>query len=249
MIWVRRQTLGQVDASAIEELTTGAHGNKYRRVAVLGDADGGSLLDSPFCHAFLPWALSITAGNFVSDCAACAVSVTVENVTPWEGEILVPRAAAPSDAQPLTALIRRAKAHWGYPKEWLDAWHRELVISPDYIRQQRVVLLAARGEIAGFFGLELRSPLAHLEHLWVEPAEIRRGIGRKLLTMACADAKDKGYRTIELVADPNAESFYLHHGAIRVGEVHTAVLGTARVLPRMQLDPEQLLLRSRAKSG
>jgi ribosomal protein S18 acetylase RimI-like enzyme len=141
-------------------------------------------------------------------------------------------------------LVQRAKAHWGYPKEWLDAWHSELVISSDYIRQQRVVLLIERDEIAGFFGLEFRGPLAHLEHLWVEPAGMRRGVGRKLLTMACADARDKGYRTIELVADPNAESFYLHHGAVRVGEVHNAVLGTPRVLPKMQLDLEQFLRRS-----
>jgi ribosomal protein S18 acetylase RimI-like enzyme len=169
-------------------------------------------------------------------------------VTLREVESLVRRDAVPSDAQPLTALIRRAKAHWGYPKEWLDAWRSELVITPDYIRQQRVVLLTERGEIAGFFGLESRGPVAHLEHLWVEPAGIRRGIGRKLLTMACADARDQGYRIIELVADPNAESFYLHHGAIRVGEVHTEVRGTPRALPRMQLDIEQVLRRSRAST-
>jgi hypothetical protein len=109
----------------------------------------------------------------------------VENVTPREVESLIRRDAVPSDAQPLTAFVRRAKAHWGYPKEWLDAWLSELVISPDYIRQQRVVLLIERDEIAGFFGLEFRETWAHLEHLWVEPAGIRRGIGRKLLTMAC----------------------------------------------------------------
>jgi hypothetical protein len=56
--------------------------------------------------------------------------------------------------------------------------------------------------------------------------------------MARRDARDRGVARLELVADPNAEPFYLHHGAIRVGEVHSQVLGTPRALPKMQLtDP------------
>lgn len=83
--------------------------------------------------------------------------------------------------------------------------------------------------------MEFRSDAAHLEHLWVEPVRIRRGVGRTLLAMACDDARDRGYSALEMVADPNAEPFYLHHGATRVGEVHSTVLGTPRVLPKMRL--------------
>ena len=55
--------------------------------------------------------------------------------------------------------------------------------------------------------------------------------------MACRDAGERGYSLVELVADPNAEAFYLRHGAIRIGEVQGSVLGTPRILPRMQLSP------------
>jgi len=61
------------------------------------------------------------------------------------------------------------------------------------------------------------------------------GLGRKLLDIACEDARHNGYDVIELVADPNAEGFYLRQGAIRIGEVRGSVLGNPRVLPKMQL--------------
>jgi hypothetical protein len=53
--------------------------------------------------------------------------------------------------------------------------------------------------------------------------------------LACADARNNGYTVIELVADPNAEGFYLRQGAIRIGEIRGNVLGNPRVLPKMQL--------------
>jgi hypothetical protein len=41
---VRRQTFGEVDVAAIEELAVGGDGYEERRVAVLGDANSGCLL-------------------------------------------------------------------------------------------------------------------------------------------------------------------------------------------------------------
>src|ERR1700733_12830041 len=42
VIWVRWQTIGEIDAPAIEDLATGPHSDEYRRVAVLGDTDNCS---------------------------------------------------------------------------------------------------------------------------------------------------------------------------------------------------------------
>ena len=145
------------------------------------------------------------------------------------------RSATASDARQLSALVRRAKAHWGYPKEWLAAWRAELTVTADYIRLHRVVVMQQAGKIAGFYGLELRADVAHLEHLWVEPAYIGRGMGRMLLDQACSEARELGYASIELVADPHAEPFYLHQGAVRIGEIRSAVLGCPRLLPKMRL--------------
>jgi hypothetical protein len=53
VVRVRRQTACEVDASAIEELTTGSDSDEHRRVTVLGDADGRRMLHSRFRHSLL----------------------------------------------------------------------------------------------------------------------------------------------------------------------------------------------------
>jgi GNAT superfamily N-acetyltransferase len=117
----------------------------------------------------------------------------------------------------------------------LEAWESELAISADYIAREHVQLLASEAEVVGFYGLELRRTVALLEHLWIEPAHMRRGLGSHLLRLACETARAAGHHSLELVADPNAESFYLRNGAVRIGAEHSRVLGHPRVLPRLRL--------------
>ena len=154
---------------------------------------------------------------------------------PLSGASIRVRSAEASDAQALTRLVVRAKAFWGYPKEWMEEWREELTVTSDYVVQHRVVLAEAEQRLVALYGLELRTDVAHLEHLWVEPAHIGSGLGRKLLALACEDARNNGYTVIEFVADPHAEGFYLRQGAIRIGEIRGHVLGNPRVLPTMQL--------------
>jgi len=150
-------------------------------------------------------------------------------------EIVQVRAAVVADAEKLTELAFRAKGHWKYPKEWMEAWRSGLTVTPEYITQHRVVAAHAGSRIVAFYGIEFRDKTAHLEHLWVDPAETGTGLGRRLFRLACDDARDHGCVLVELVADPNAEGFYLRQGAIRVGEVVGEVLGVPRVLPRMRV--------------
>src|SRR5205823_2628233 len=50
---VRRQTIGEVDAPAIEELAAGRDSDEHRRVTVLSDTDGRGSLPSSSRHVFL----------------------------------------------------------------------------------------------------------------------------------------------------------------------------------------------------
>lgn len=145
------------------------------------------------------------------------------------------KAATINDSDLLSSLMRRAKAHWGYPKEWLEEWKEELTISPSYIAANIVVMLVSDKKAIGFFGLELKDNFAYLGHLWVEPPHIGTGVGKLLLAESCKEAFNRGYSTIELVADPNAESFYRHYGATKIDEDHGEIFGTPRVLPKMRL--------------
>lgn len=53
VIRVRRQTAGEVDAPAIEEVTVRRHSDEHRRVAMFGDPDGRWMLHSRFRHPLL----------------------------------------------------------------------------------------------------------------------------------------------------------------------------------------------------
>ena len=50
MIRVRRQTVGEIDAPAIEELTAGCDSDEHGRVTVLGDANDCCMLHWRFHH-------------------------------------------------------------------------------------------------------------------------------------------------------------------------------------------------------
>jgi GNAT superfamily N-acetyltransferase len=152
------------------------------------------------------------------------------------------RPAFPADAELLSALAMRSKSHWGYPQEWLDHWRAELTILPSYIEQNSLVVANCQSGICGFFGLEfLDGSSARLQHLWVDPPFIGKGFGRQLFERACAMAKGSRCDSLELVADPNAERFYLRMGAIRVADERSEILGVSRVLPKMIYKLEHLV--------
>jgi GNAT superfamily N-acetyltransferase len=60
-----------------------------------------------------------------------------------------------------------------------------------------------------------------------------RGLGRRLFQAAVLHARSLGARELEITSDPNAEAFYLRHGARRVGEVASQPAG--RLLPLLVL--------------
>jgi GNAT superfamily N-acetyltransferase len=81
----------------------------------------------------------------------------------------------------------------------------------------------------GFSAVDLQSAPAELLALWVEPSAIGTGVGRALLRDALSTAAGHGTGGLLVESDPNAESFYLHHGARRLGERRSAT--TKRLLP------------------
>ena len=72
------------------------------------------------------------------------------------------------------------------------------------------------------------------DHLWIIPAAMGRGIGRALFEHSVTQARDRGFNSIKIEADPNAEAFYRHLGAERVGTRIGEVAGERRELPLMQ---------------
>ena len=139
--------------------------------------------------------------------------------------------AQPSDAAALSAIARAAKAHWGYPQAWLDQWRDLLAITPEFVAAQETFVAVVDGRIVAFYALLDRDGTLCLEHLWVLPDQMRRGLGRKLFQHAIERARSRGASRLTIEADPNAEPFYRHMGAAVVGKTTSEVEGRRRELP------------------
>ena len=146
------------------------------------------------------------------------------------------RRARSEEADTLTAIAHAAKRHWGYPEHWIAHWKTDLTITPAFISANEVFVAIVDGEVAGCCALVLSDSLAELEHMWIKPEYIGSGLGRVLFTHARTRAANLNLRELELSADPNAEGFYQHMGAVRIGEVRSEIDGQPRVLPRMRVD-------------
>ncbi|HEU4886190.1 MAG TPA: GNAT family N-acetyltransferase [Longimicrobium sp.] len=155
-----------------------------------------------------------------------------------DAERLAIRPAREGDAAALSAIAHAAKRHWGYPEAWIARWRDVLTITPAFIRDHIVFVAADADDHArGFYALAIERADAVLEHLWIEPAWMGRGLGRELLSHAVATARDHGAGRLEIDSDPHAEEFYRRMGARRIGEVRADVDDVPRVLPRMEITP------------
>ena len=139
--------------------------------------------------------------------------------------------AVTSDAAELTEIAHAAKRHWGYPERWIEAWSDVLTITPKFIAQDETYVARSDASVSGFYAFIWQEGNLRLEHCWVVPRKMRRGIGRALFSHAVMRASELGYRSFEIEADPNAEGFYLAMGARRISQVVTTTLGVERVLP------------------
>jgi GNAT superfamily N-acetyltransferase len=144
------------------------------------------------------------------------------------------RPAAPSEAGTLSGLALEGKRYWSYSEQWLEVWRGQLTITPDYLAAHFVCCAEDEaGRVVGFYALEGEGDRLRLEHLWLSPSLIGSGLGRQLFEHAVQAAGAQGAAELLIEADPNAEGFYLHLGARRVGETVSHVTGTVRVLPQL----------------
>lgn len=132
----------------------------------------------------------------------------------------------------LTAIAHAAKRHWGYPEKWIAHWEPDLTITPEFINANEVFVAVKDGRIIGCRALVLSQSLADLEHMWILPEFIGTGLGRRLFMHTRDRAASLKMAELELSADPHAEGFYQHMGAVRIGEVRSEIDGQPRVLPK-----------------
>jgi molybdenum cofactor cytidylyltransferase len=144
------------------------------------------------------------------------------------------RAALNHESGLLSDLATRAKAHWGYSEEMLERWKAELTVSASDIAAHLTFVATIEEIVAGFYSLLPSAGPWTLNHFWVSPQYMHRGIGRSLLTHALDTAVGRGASVVKVDADPNAEGFYVQCGALRLGEVSAPIPGQPkRVRPQL----------------
>ena len=144
--------------------------------------------------------------------------------------------AAPEQHERLTQITFAAKKHWGYPERWMEIWKDALTITPEFIANNEVYAATVESEVAGYYGLIASDGKVQLEHMWVDPAYMGSGIGKRLFDHAIKAAESLGASSMEIESDPNAEGFYKRMGARRIGEIASEIEGMPRLLPLLVVD-------------
>lgn len=146
------------------------------------------------------------------------------------------RRAQINEHEALSRIALEAKAHWGYGAEDLARWEADLTVSSVSVAQLPTFVAELDGDLAGFFQLRFTPEIPELEHFWVLPSHMGKGVGRAMLERAMREVTARGQVKLQIDADPNAERFYLACGAERIGEKPAPAVGQPRrVRPQLTL--------------
>jgi len=144
------------------------------------------------------------------------------------------RPAHRAEGELLSALALRSKASWEYAADLVTAFREELTLDDEDVARARVYEL--KGRPAGFYSLEpITAARVELGHLFVEPQQQRRGIGRAMMQDALARSRGLGFRAMIIQGDPHAIGFYERMGARCIGERRSASVAS-RMLPLFEID-------------
>ena len=144
------------------------------------------------------------------------------------------RIASPHDAEDLTKIAIAAKRHWNYPARWMELWLPQLTFTPEYFEENESWVMEHDGSPIAFSTVQERDGNFWIENMWVSPEYMGKGIGKKLFTHAVNLARQRGYKTLQLEADPNAVGFYEKMGLQIIGEHQYELDGQPRILPLME---------------
>jgi ribosomal protein S18 acetylase RimI-like enzyme len=145
--------------------------------------------------------------------------------------------ATPDQAETLTQIAFAAKRYWGYPERWIQIWSPILTITPEFIERNEIYVAFLDKMPVGFCAISVEFNRASVEHLWVLPEHMGKGVGKELFKYMLARCEELSVRVLEIESDPNAQGFYERMGAKKVGEIVGEVDGQPRVLPLLEIKP------------
>ena len=145
---------------------------------------------------------------------------------------VVIRPARAGEAEVLTALCVRSKAHWGYDEAFMRLSEPSLFVSDGKIASGGVLVAIEDDSVLGVAHVV---PDGELGMMFVDPPAMGRGLGRLLYEAAVAMARRLGAGSMPILADPNAAPFYERMGARFVSHAPSDAI-PGRTLPLYEYD-------------
>lgn len=146
------------------------------------------------------------------------------------------RQVDPKEADMLTQIALSAKRHWGYPERWMEIWAPLLTFTPVYFEENESWVAVDGEKPIAFYTLQNKNGISWLENLWVLPEYIGRGVGKEMFLHAVTRARRRGFKILQLEADPNAMGFYEKMGKKKIGARYSEVDGAPRILPIKEMN-------------
>ena len=148
--------------------------------------------------------------------------------------IMTIQKAIPSDHEILTQITKKSKAYWGYSNEQIEDWSPFLTVTEEYIETNSVFNLMLDNQIIGYYSFFHESENSiKLDNLFVLPDFIGKGFGKLLMNDFLVGLQDLSVQKVVLNSEPNAESFYIKFGFVKIGQIETSIKD--RYLPIMEL--------------
>lgn len=153
------------------------------------------------------------------------------------------RPAIVQDSEILTLISFASKGYWKYPKEYFEIWQDELTITPEYIQKNEVFVYEKDNCITGYYsvvnlekdiqvsGIIIKKGI-WLEHMFIDPPDIGKGIGTELFNHLRKRCIAKQINKVGILADPNSRGFYEKMGCIYQREYPSTIKG--RTTPYLQ---------------
>jgi GNAT superfamily N-acetyltransferase len=159
-------------------------------------------------------------------------------------ETITIRRARPDEHETLTEISFAAKRHWGDPEAYFEVWKDELTITREYIESNAVFAAEAPEGVAGYLSIVRVAEDFYagpvfvlrgywLEHIFVKPEHMHRGIGSRLVSFARGWCAQNGIGSLYIFSDPHARGFYERLGAAYLGESASSIPG--RTVPIFEL--------------
>ena len=144
------------------------------------------------------------------------------------------RPALITDAKLLTEISFKSKSYWNYPCDYFETWKDELTISEQYVEKNIVFVLEFNQSTIAYYSIiTLEKPVRFsdieiekghwLEHMFVFPDYIGKGVGRQMITHLKVICNQQYIKQLRVLADPNSKEFYEKMGFKYLREIPSTI--------------------------